>query len=80
MPVNFGGATNSTPGTKGGENLLLVRWSMEDAAGLGNTGAKKDEVLCGPGGHQVILIGRQSVVGSDTSGKVVASNPATGTW
>lgn len=80
MPVNFGGVTNSTPGTKGGENLLLVRWSIEDAAGLGDTGAKGDEVLCGPGGHQVILIGRQSVVGSDTSGKVVASNPATGTW
>ena len=79
MPFNFGGASYANPNTKGGENLLLVRWSIEDAAGLGNL-AKPEEVLCGPGGHQVILIGRQSVVGSDTSGKVVASNPATGTW
>lgn len=81
MPFNFGGATYGTPKTKGGENLLLVRWSMEDAAGLGDTaGSKGEEVLCGPGGHQVILIGKQSVVGSDTNGKVVSSNPATGTW
>jgi hypothetical protein len=79
MPFAFGGGALAAPRTLGSENLLVVRWSLEDAAGLGNP-AKPDEVLCGPGGHQVILIGKQSVVGSDTGGKVVSSNPVVGTW
>jgi hypothetical protein len=77
MPANFGGASWQNPPTGGGENALVIRWSMEDAGGIG---AASDEVLAGPGGHQVILIGKQSVVGSDTDGKPVSSNPQTGTW
>jgi hypothetical protein len=78
LPFNFGGAANRTPPTGGGENLLLVRWAMEDATGgLGNGST---DVLCGPGGHHVILIGKQSAVGSDTDGKVVSSNPVAGPW
>lgn len=78
LPYNFGGTTYRAPPTGGGENLLLLRWSLEDATnGLGGGGS---DVLCGPAGHHIILIGKQSTVGSDVDGKVPSANPALGTW
>lgn len=79
LPFAFGGNNWTTPGTFGMENLLVVRWSMEDSAVAG-LGANSGKVLTGWGGHQVIIIGKQSTVGSDTNGKVVSSNPVVGTW
>ena len=80
LPLNFGGGSfpPQTTLTTGGENLLIVRWSIEAAGGLGSL--SDSTVLCGPAGHQVILIGKQSTVGADTSGIINSSNPSTGVW
>ena len=79
MPHNFGAGTTQAPPTAGGENLLLVRWSIESTA-FGGLGAAGSQVLTGPAGHQVIIIGKQSTVGSDTNGQVVSANPVVGVW
>lgn len=79
MPHNFGAGATQAPPTAGGENLLLVRWSIESTA-VGGLGAAGTQVLTGPAGHQVIIIGKQSTVGSDTSGQVVSANPVVGVW
>jgi len=80
MPANFGGTSSGAPNTHGGENLLVVRWWLELPDTDPLPALNYQDVLTGPGGHQVILIGKQSVVGSDTGDKVVPGNPAVGTW
>lgn len=79
MPHNFGAGATQAPPTAGGENLLLVRWSIESTS-VGGLGAAGSQVLTGPAGHQIIIIGKQSTVGSDTSGQVVSANPVVGVW
>lgn len=57
MPPQFGGGAVAAPGTDGAENMLEVRWVMDDViAGLDNP-LDPDGVLIGVGGHQVLLIG-----------------------
>jgi len=79
MPANFGGGAMVNPSTSGGENLLILRWSIQDAATFGLAG-NPETVLTGPGGHHIILIGKQSTVGADVNGKVVSGNAAIGGW
>lgn len=59
MPEVFGGGALVNPLTNGVENLLEIRWVIEDTVlGLANP-ATPNNVLVGSGGHYVILIGKQ---------------------
>ena len=62
MPAAFGGAAYGTPITDGTENVLEVRWAMEDAvAGLDFPASLGEDVLIGTGAHWVILVGKVSL-------------------
>lgn len=59
MPEVFGGGGLVNPLTNGVENLLEVRWVIEDTvAGLANP-ATPNNTLVGSGGHWVYIIGKQ---------------------
>lgn len=59
MPEVFGAGALQSPSTNGIENLLEIRWLIQDAVdGLSNA-LTLDNVLVGTGGHWVYIIGKQ---------------------
>lgn len=83
-PFAFGGTTFDPPKTAGGESLLVVRWSMQNPNNLGPglAGGLSDQfspiVRAGWGGHQIIIIGKQSTLGQDSND--ASGNGTTGQW
>lgn len=74
--TNFGGASRSNiaaapPPTMGRETVLLVRWAMQDTAGMADASAVPPgaanfaETYVGYSGHWVYLIGKKSLVGAE---------------
>ena len=81
MPAAFGGSGFFRPDTGGGETLLVVRWTMQNNnAPNGIGGQFNNETRTGWGGHNVIIIGKQSTLGRDAGPNNSASNGTTGQW
>ncbi len=79
-PFAYGGNAWAAPGTAGAEQLLVVRWSLRDQSAVGIGYEFANVALTGWGGHQVIIIGKQSTLGPDVGVNQAQGNGVTGQW